>query len=105
MWFGTDWGAPICKETEKFPTPVGTSCFHCEEKIQQDDNGFISLFIGNGGSKEIVHHYECQMRIIVGGANHLRGMCTCCGGTMQPDPPGLTIRKAALLAVKVLECK
>lgn len=34
-------------------------------------------------------HYECGFRSVVGGANHIRRLCTCCGGTEPPDPPWL----------------
>lgn len=43
-------------------------------------------------------HEECGLRSILGGINHLLGLCTCCGGTQPPDPPGLTRREAALRA-------
>ena len=48
-------------------------------------------------------HYECHMRLVFGGANHQDGTCSCCGGSQPPDPPGLTKREAARLAMhKVL---
>jgi hypothetical protein len=43
-------------------------------------------------------HALCQLRQLVGGLNHLRGTCTCCGGTDDPDPPGLSRRNAAIAA-------
>ena len=46
-----------------------------------------------------VAHQECALRAIIGGVNHLRGLCTCCGGTLPPDPPNVTQREAARLAV------
>jgi hypothetical protein len=44
-------------------------------------------------------HYDCHLRSIIGGLNHLRGRCTCYGGTEPPDPPDLTRREAARQAV------
>lgn len=44
-------------------------------------------------------HQECSMRMVIGGLNHLRGVCTCCGGTENPDPPGLSKRDAARFAM------
>lgn len=41
-------------------------------------------------------HRECAQRSVVGGVNHQRGTCTCCGGTDEPDPGGLTRREAAI---------
>lgn len=43
-------------------------------------------------------HRECAVRQVIGGVNHLRGRCTCCGGTEPPDPPDMTRREAALAA-------
>lgn len=47
-------------------------------------------------------HWECGMRNLLGGANHLIGKCSCegCGGKEPPDPPEMTPRQAAAEAVK-----
>jgi hypothetical protein len=45
------------------------------------------------------YHPECSLRMVIGGLNHLRGRCSCCGGTEPPDPEDLTKREAAILAV------
>lgn len=50
-----------------------------------------------------VPHYECSMRAIVGGLNHLKGKCICCGGTEPPDPPEMSSREAAKAAVQFWE--
>lgn len=44
------------------------------------------------------YHYECYMRMIVGGLNHLKKTCKCAGGSDTPDPPEMTKRQAALAA-------
>lgn len=44
-------------------------------------------------------HQACALRAVIGGVNHLRGVCTCCGGTEPPDPPQLTRYQAAWAAV------
>lgn len=54
----------------------------------------------SGAVANMPSHEDCAIRAIVGGLNHLRGTCTCCGGTEPPDPPGLTRREAARLAVR-----
>ena len=43
-------------------------------------------------------HFECGLRSVVGGLNHLMGTCSCCGGDQEPDPPGLSRREAAIVA-------
>ena len=52
-------------------------------------------------------HRDCVIRLIVGGVNHQRGLCLCCGGDQPPDPPSLTEREAATVAAKYyrLHCK
>ena len=93
-WFGLKaWNAPVCVLENRVPIPVGAPCWHCDEPIAADDDGFAS------GQRAV--HYACQVRGLVGGANHIIGTCSCCGGTMPPDPPGLTRREAAVLAEKL----
>ena len=88
-WFGPPWNLLACEPADEIPVPVGEACHHCGEAFQPGDQG-----IANPGPR----HHECFMRSITGGANHIIGRCTCCGGNQPPDPPGLTRREAALLA-------
>lgn len=46
-------------------------------------------------------HWECGLRAVCGGVNHLLKQCTCCGGTLPPDPESLTRRQAAQVAAAV----
>ncbi len=92
-WFGKDWGAPMCEPSEHVPTPIGDHCVHCQEVIAEGDRGEVN-FVGQ------VSHLECSIRSVVGGLNHLRGDCTCCGGTRPPDPEYLTRRQAAVVAME-----
>lgn len=94
-YFG-DWSAPITRDIPKIDTPVGDTCIHCEEPIGEGDDG---IRYANGP----VAHYECQLRSVVGGVNHILGRCSCCGGTEDPDPPGMTRREAAKAAVRLYE--
>lgn len=55
------------------------------------------------GGSERPWHWECHLRTVVGGLNHLRGMCTCTGGAEPPDPPWLNTRQAAIVAASVWE--
>jgi hypothetical protein len=68
-------------------------CPHCGEPIAPTDRlapGYLHQRV----------HWECGLRAAVGGLAHLRGTCSCCGGTDDPDPPGLTRRQAALAAAE-----
>lgn len=92
QWFGKNWGAPVCAEETHAETPVGQNCVWCNEKIEKDDLGFMRTF------GQVVH-LECDVRAIIGGVNHQKGACTCCGGTEEPDPPNLTVRQTAKMAM------
>lgn len=92
-----DWrGAPIADDCPFIDPPVGEVCIHCGEPIDAGDAG---MRYSNGP----VAHYECQLRGVVGGVNHILGRCTCCGGEEDPDPPGMTRRQAAQAAVRLYE--
>lgn len=97
-WFGKEPFSLLCDDDNKTPTPIGTCCDWCEERIVADDDGYMT-----GLGIIAVWHAECQIRAIVGGANHQIGQCTCCGGSLPPDPPGLTKREAAKMAVLLWE--
>jgi len=72
--------------------PVGKICNYCDEQIQADDMGSISLF-GH------VMHYECEMRLIAGSVGHQRRHCPCFGGYLE-DPEGMTKHEAAQAALE-----
>lgn len=90
QWFGRRHWAMICDDVERAETPVGATCAHCGEAIKSDDDGILM---------PQAFHADCHIRRIVGGLNHQRGRCTCCGGTEPPDPPELSRREAARRAV------
>ena len=91
--------APICDDVPQAPIPVGAACEGCGEPIAEADAGFLIPLIGATTIVEKPWHEECQLRAIVGGVNHQRGDCTCCGGTQPPDPPAMSRREAAFAAV------
>lgn len=68
------------------------TCPACEEPIAPDEA--LSRSVLNGKPA----HLECVFRAVSGGANHIRKLCRCFGGTLDPDPPGLTRRQAAIEA-------
>lgn len=105
-WFGTSWGAPICDPARRVETPAGANCLHCEEIVGFGDQGVMMLhYDGTSAATQQPLHLECHLRMIVGGANHVIGTCTCCGGTQPPDPPGLSKREAARMAQIAFERK
>lgn len=74
-------------------------CPYCDEPVE--GLGEIIPHLKADGTVEPWHwHFECWMRGIIGGLNHLQGGCTCCGGSDPPDPPGMTRREAARAAVE-----
>lgn len=99
-WFGVKAFSLFCASDNKTPTPVGAKCDWCEERIIADDDGYMMGF-----EAVLVWHADCQVRAIIGGANHQIGKCRCCGGSSPPDPPGLTKREAARMAALLWEQK
>jgi len=73
-------------------------CPHCDEPVEA--GGVLIPHASDGPTLEPRHwHWECAMRVIIGGLNHLRGTCQCCGGSDPPDPPWMSPREAARAAV------
>lgn len=68
---------------------IGHLCFWCEEPVLPGEKR---------ADTNMPAHYECGLRAVAGGYNHLRRTCTCYGGTDEPDPPELDKRDAAKLA-------
>lgn len=99
-WFGKAYGAPYERETDHMATPVGSACDWCSEAFIEGDSGVAIPLMGVPMKHECAYHYGCHMRRIVGGLNHQRGQCTCCGGTLDPDPENMTRREAATAAVR-----
>ena len=78
-------------------------CGRCQEPIEPGSSGVLMQHFSPSTPLPRVlllpYHEECHLRGILGGVNHLRGKCTCCGGNQPPDPEGLTSREAAKMAV------
>lgn len=100
-WFGAPAGAAYEADCEHVATPVGQACAWCEEQFEATADGVVLPELGLKGRLERPYHYECHLRQVIGGLNHLRGRCECCGGSEPPDPPWLTRRQAAIQAVAV----
>lgn len=66
-------------------------CFHCGEGV--DDGDRHTAF-----AEPI--HCACAIRLVVGSVAHVERRCGCyVPGSTLGDPPGLTIREAARLAM------
>lgn len=72
-------------------------CPLCEEPILNADAISPTLFSGKRA------HHECAFRAVVGGANHIKRLCSCYGGTLDQDPPGLTYRQCGRAALDAFE--
>jgi hypothetical protein len=94
-YFRPPWRPPH-RHIRSVPTPLGAVCIHCDEPIAPDDDGMI---YSNGPAA----HYECSMRQTIGGVNHQLGRCRCVGGDDPEDPPDLSRREMARLAVALFE--
>lgn len=98
-WFGVKSWGPLCDDCERAPIPVGAACRWCDEPIAEGEDGMLVPYFDGVVAIDMPLHWECNMRSITGGFNHLRGSCTCCGGTEPPDPPDVSRRDAAKMAV------
>ena len=98
-WFGRPSGAPYESYTAHTETPLGRCCEWCGEAFGPKDAGVFMPLGGDPQRTELIYHHECHLRQVIGGLNHIRGRCTCCGGVNPPDPPWLTLRQSAIQAV------
>jgi hypothetical protein len=75
-------------------------CFRCEEPILPGEEAAqnVHFFNADGTVTESAWHHECALRSIIGSVGHLRGTCSCNGGT-EEDPPEMSRREAARAAV------
>lgn len=95
-FFGERWDVPMLVGAVRVDTPVGDLCLHCGEPVRLGEQGVMRLHLGVGRAPV---HRACDLRSVLGGVNHLRGSCSCVGGSDPPDPPGVSRREAAELAL------
>jgi len=77
-------------------------CAHCDEPIQPAE--INPHYSANGG--ELYYHRNCFLRLAIGPAAHQLEICSCFDkGSTETDPPELTVRQAADLAVELWEAK
>jgi len=64
-WFGTDWGAPVCRDEQHVPTPVGIGCYVCGKPIGAHDRGLVFPFHGEPTDPpELSTHLRCFGRSV-----------------------------------------
>lgn len=81
-YFGEPWPSGICDEKTQAPTPVGENCWWCETKIRDGDQGIWNLFREKSDDTVLEPiHKECLVRVVNGSPAHLRGACSCYGGS------------------------
>jgi hypothetical protein len=111
QWFGNKPFSRACKETEQVRVPVGESCFHCTEPIEDHDFGYVVPLVSREYDSltpaQATYHYACFLRQTIGSLGHVLGRCTCSNSTGEGlgDPEGMTPRQAAEAAVKAWERK
>lgn len=92
-FFGEPWPSGVCDYGVQVPTPIGELCLHCDEPIEEGQQGTF-MFDLHGGRRPT--HRECSLRSVLGGIAHMRRTCSCFGGTDDPDG-GMPYRRSALL--------
>lgn len=104
-WFGKDWGSQLCKDCPHTDTPVGQPCAWCEEPFVEGDEGVIIPLIHNENCVEMKpYHLDCHLRTVTGSLAHVLKICSCfVPGSTKEDPPDMTKREAAWLAVKTCD--
>jgi hypothetical protein len=89
------------RSIRKIEGPAMTEvCYRCNEPILPDEP--MEFHYGSAGGYA---HWECAARAVIGGANHLLGRCTCCGGTEPPDDPTLSKREQARTALGIFRAQ
>lgn len=102
-FFGPEpWGPARDGEAVMVPSPIGELCSWCDEPILAGESGCITPYLGKDGTELQLQHRECLARTMMGSVGHQRGKCPCFGGT-EEDPPGLTKREAAHVALAYLQ--
>lgn len=93
-YFGTPHEAEVYRAVGRTPTPVGSPCTYCDERILDGEDGFIDS-VGHP------FHRECLMRMVIGSVAHQMGTCSCFMGAngVDDDEDGISLRQAAKLSL------
>lgn len=103
-FFGEPWDAPALNGLTQGDTPVGRCCYYCAEEIVFGDRGFWRMIYGLSAATIEPVHRECDFRSVVGSVGHILEQCSCYGGD-EEDPPGMTLREAAIAAWDIYPLK
>lgn len=80
VYFGPRWDAPALDRAIEGETPVGATCYWCDEPVIRGDRGFIEPFLRtfNDATVAVVTHIhaECRLDEFCG---HTVGLCRCTG--------------------------
>ena len=77
-------------------------CLRCEEPILPGE-WFVPInYVGEKGAEVRSQHKECSVRAVIGSAAHQLKRCTCHGYQFE-DPPYMTKREAAKMALFIFE--
>ena len=117
-YFGERWDAPAWDDAVEVPVPVGQSCLHCLEPIEEGDSGIMLGHLRrarpgeapmgrmSGGEDVVVvgepDHLECHLRAVRGSVAHLAGRCLCTGHAESGSGPAASFREEALAAMQWL---
>lgn len=82
--------------------PDTDHCLWCDERLDTDGVSFVPMHTPVGVRFE---HVECAIRRVVGGINHQNRQCSCCGGSLPPDPQGVSRRIAAQMAAQMWKAR
>ena len=94
--FGQPWDAPVCEGAEQEPAPVGEPCVWCQMPIEEEDRGVLVPCLRAGGVMEsLPWHRECFLRSTVGSPAHIRGECSCHGGSEASSSTPEEVREEA----------
>jgi hypothetical protein len=61
LWFGENWGAPVCSEERQTVTPLRRRCQRCRQAIREGDRGFI---IPGDYVLGLVWHLNCFVQCV-----------------------------------------
>ena len=80
VYFGARWDAPLLDRAIEGETPVGATCYWCDEPIVRGDRGFIEAAlrpVNDELTVGVTHvHAECRLDEFCG---HNVGLCRCTG--------------------------